>query len=403
LKVAKANVLAQAVSLIAAPLLTRLYSPADFGTVAIFTSLLSVLLAFSTLRFEWSVPNAGSRSQAAALIVLGLSVLIICSIIASILLWLFGSKVLFRDGFQTVEPFLFLLPVALAGSGLIQLMNAWFIREADLTAVSNTKIVQSASGTGLSVIGGVAALGPIGLIMSSIASAWLGFSFLFKHAIELRSRILKLSIKRVRVALVRFGRESTISTAVSIVNTANLAAVPLVLAQHYSTVEIGWYSIMQRLALGPVGLLTAAMGQSFWSEAASLVKTDRQSLRKIYLKTSKRLALAALPISMLCFLGPFFIGPLLGRQWYSAGYILAALAPSIAAQIMVQPITHLIVHRRQHWKFFLDVCKLAFTLLIIIVSIKSKVDFPLLVISLSALAVVSYSILYYLNYICLSK
>ena len=70
-KVVRANVLAQALPLLAAPLLTRLYAPADFGALALFASALSLALAFATLRLEWSLPNARSASAAAALLVLG--------------------------------------------------------------------------------------------------------------------------------------------------------------------------------------------------------------------------------------------------------------------------------------------------------------------------------------------
>ena len=44
-QVTRANVLAQALLLLAAPLLTRLYAPESFGSLALFTSLLGLGLA----------------------------------------------------------------------------------------------------------------------------------------------------------------------------------------------------------------------------------------------------------------------------------------------------------------------------------------------------------------------
>ena len=71
LVVGGANVLAQALPVFAAPLLTRLYTPTDFGAIAVFASALSMTLAVATARFDWSVPNARSNTSAAALMLLG--------------------------------------------------------------------------------------------------------------------------------------------------------------------------------------------------------------------------------------------------------------------------------------------------------------------------------------------
>ena len=78
------HVLAQALPLLAAPLLTRLYSPADFGALALFAAGLSMSLALATGRFEWSVPNARSARPAAALIALGALALAACTVLDSV-------------------------------------------------------------------------------------------------------------------------------------------------------------------------------------------------------------------------------------------------------------------------------------------------------------------------------
>ncbi len=403
LKIVKANIFAQVFTFVFTPILTRLYTPADYGTVAIFMSLLSMLSAFATWRFDWSIPNAVSRIQSVALLALGLITLLIISVSSFFVLWSFPESWTFWKGFQSLRPFLLLLPLALVGTGLHQLLQAWYIRENDLTAVSKTKFTQSISGTGLSVTGGIAALGATGLIISSVVSAWVGLSIMIRHAVGLPASILKLSFVDIKLAWIKFIHESTLSTSTSIVTMASIAAIPLLLTQYYSPTEIGWYTLMYRLASAPVGIFTEALGQSCWSEAAILVKTDISSLKRLYLRTTGRLAIFAFPIAAACLAGPLLVGPIWGHQWQSAGYILAALAPLVAAQIIVQPVTHLIVHRKQHWKLYLDACKFIFILLIIIVSAENALSLPLLILSLSVLTLVTYSILFYLNLKCLTK
>ena len=106
-----ANVVAQALPVLAAPLLTRLYTPSDFGAVALFASALSMALAVATARFDWSIPNARSSTTAAALMLLGLFMLAICTLLIA-LVWVWAPS-----QWGMLETFGWLLPLTMLGAG----------------------------------------------------------------------------------------------------------------------------------------------------------------------------------------------------------------------------------------------------------------------------------------------
>ena len=140
----------------------------------------------------------------------------------------------------------------------------------------------------------------------------------------------------------------------------SLAIAPLLLARHYGIAEVGYYALMQRLALGPIGMIGSAVSQSFWAEAAQLVRRDPVALDRLYRHSTRRLAVVALPLAVLALLGPLYIGPLFGSgQWNGAGWVLAASVPMLVGQVMVSPLSHLVVHRRQHWQTVWDVARVA--------------------------------------------
>ena len=64
------NAIARVVGILALPVITRLYSPNDFGELAIFVSVLGILLPFVTLRFSVAVPLQSSDAQVANLFAL---------------------------------------------------------------------------------------------------------------------------------------------------------------------------------------------------------------------------------------------------------------------------------------------------------------------------------------------
>jgi len=353
--VARGNVLAQALPVLAAPLLTRLYSPSDFGVLAVFASALGIGLAVATARFEWSVPNTRSPALAAALLVLGAGGLALSAVLVTFGWGLLDAAALPRD-WAALSAVGWMLPLALLGAGLQQLLQAWHVRVGELSALGRSRVTQSAANVAVALA--AAGFGVWGLVLGVLAGSWVGLLTLWRAAEGLTRGLRRLTGRRVALAWRRFRAEAAWSTLASALNSASFAIVPLLLARHYGVVEVGYYALVQRLALGPIGLLGAAVSQSFWAEAAQLVRSDIPALERLYLRSSGQLAMASLPLALFALAGPLYVGPIFGSEaWQAAGWVLAATVPMLVGQAVASPLSHLIIHRRQRWQAAWDLVR----------------------------------------------
>lgn len=361
LRVAWANVIALALPILAAPLLSRLFLPSDFGAQAVFTSILSTLLAFCSWRFDWVMPNARTRVMAATLFVTGAGVLVsVCLIVMMVVLVLFALPVP-EARTAGLGLLLILLPVALFAGGLRDLLGAWFVRQGDLTAKSRATIFESLTNVLASVSAGVAAMGSGGLIISNTLATWAGISSLVHHSRKLLwASIQRISRKRLVAGIVRNSRTASWSSLSAVVSALSQFAPIFLLTYFYSQKEVGWYALMYRLLGAPMGVLTSALGQSFWAKAAEYARADRiEELGRLYRKITLRLMYACLPVVAICLSGPLFVGPILGRtEWDGAGYVLMAMLPLFVGGTVFSPTSHLIVLDRQHWKLVADTARL---------------------------------------------
>ncbi len=399
-QVARANVLAQALPLLAAPLLTRLYAPESFGSLTLFTSLLGVGLALGTARFEWSVPNARSSGMAAALLGCGALVLLLTTALAGGAWWLWGDA-LAAPG-STLHAAGWMLPAALLGAGLQQLLAAWHVRGAELAPVGRAKVRQSLANLGVTLV--ASTLGGVGLLAGALAGAWVGLETLWRHAWGLRARVRRLTGRHLALAARHFGAEALWSTLASLLNTISFAVIPLALARHYSVAEVGYYALMQRVALGPVGFVGAAITQSFWAEAARLVRSQPQALAQLFHKSTRRLLWLALPLALLALAGPLYVGPVFGAaQWQQAGWVVAASAPMVLGQAVVSPLSHLIVHRKQHWQVAWDAARTLALLATIETLGRQAAPFAWAVLAASLVMSAMYLVLYFLNLVALRR
>ena len=57
--VSAGSAMGQGLLIVSAPLLTRLYTPADFGVLAVYVSIVSILVVVASLRYEMAINLPG--------------------------------------------------------------------------------------------------------------------------------------------------------------------------------------------------------------------------------------------------------------------------------------------------------------------------------------------------------
>src|SRR3546814_5913955 len=127
---------AQSLSILAAPVLTRLYEPADYGVLAVYFALLQLLLGVAALRFELAIPLPETDAQAADLVVLALVLVACTSLLVSGAVAAAGGWIASLVRAPELEPYLWLLPIGLFGAGIFEVLSYWAIRQSSFTILA---------------------------------------------------------------------------------------------------------------------------------------------------------------------------------------------------------------------------------------------------------------------------
>ena len=195
------TIFSQLLNIITIPILTRLYSPADFGLLGIFTAVLTVIMTFISFRYEYAIPVPKDTENAAHLLVLCIVIICSVSLVLSVLLLLFGSYFSALFNLQTLAPFFWLLLLGCLGAGMYQALNYWIIRRQDYATITYTQINQSISGNVSKLFFGILGLGSLGLLLGQVISNTSGVgSFVKKIRLSDRNSFTSISfsgLKRV--------------------------------------------------------------------------------------------------------------------------------------------------------------------------------------------------------------
>lgn len=387
----RANLLTQGLLLLATPILTRLFSPSDFGVAGLFSIAAAFVAAVATVRFDWSMPSAETERDAQVLLGISAFSTILMTLVLLGVFTIPDQKALFAlVGLEPI-PFAPLVPLLALSSSMLALLSSAYVRSGDLQFVSQSKYIQSGTQVLSSLSAGLVGMGASGLVISSTIAGGVGVLSMMRHLPKQVWLGLVLFSDYGRVAR-RYIRQASLSTAVNFVNFAFNNSLPLLLLFGYSAKEVGIYLVVQRLANTPALLISGGISSSFWSEAARLAKTDVEGLLRFYLKVVRRLLLLAMPLSIICLAGAYILPFVLGADdWHQAGVVLAACLPQILGAFIFSSTNHLIVYDRQGYQLISDMMAVAASVGALALSV--ILDFPFWA------AVLSISIMMFLSYV----
>jgi len=336
---AGSTVLGQAVGIAASPLLTRLYSPAEFGAMGVYSSILAITLIVASLRYELAIPLAENDEDAAAIVVLSLAAIALTVSIMALGVWWLRAEIIQWTNTPLLSRHLWLLPVGFAAAGVYQTFSLWATRKKAFGLLGRTRLSQGLASVVTKTV--LFPFGLIGLLLGSIAAVAAGVGSLACSILRDDRDLFRTPARRAVSMAVRYRRFPQVSSISGIINAAGLHLPMLMLAYLYGPIVAGQFALVRTAVIAPTGFLGQAVGQVYLGEGASLVRTSSSALHDLFVLASKRLlAIAAMPMLLLVTFGPSLFTFAFGPEWEAAGQFARPLALLMAFNLVVAPLGH---------------------------------------------------------------
>lgn len=335
------TLLGQGLAVIAAPLLTRLYDPADFGALAIFISILSVLAVIVSLKYQLAIALPAEDNMAVNLVALAIAIVFLMTVLTSLCLFFFGDDIVRLLNMPTLKPYLWVIPLSLLGVGIYQVLTYWAIRRQDFNRIARTKISQGVGMVSTQIIIGLISKGPIGLLLGDAVGRTSGSGTLATLFWKNDRKLLKeITIPRMKEQGVRYKNFPLISSLSGLINSTGLQVAPVMLASFYGAAVVGWFSLTQRIIGIPMRFIGLSIEHVFVSETARLARENPIQLKRLYIGQAKKLALiGGVPILIFGLSSPLFFSFIFGPAWNESGRYAQILSIMFAIQFVVVPLS----------------------------------------------------------------
>jgi O-antigen/teichoic acid export membrane protein len=390
--------IAQALPILISPVISRLYTPDNFGALALYMSIAAIISVISTARYELAVMLPEKKDDALNVVALSVTIALLVSGLTFILVVLLKNKAITFFEEPRIGPWLFLLPIVVLFSGLFQTLNYWSTRNKTFKRNAATRISQSTVASGSQLGLGLLNTGSSGLIIGYIAGIIvrpiiLGLDIL-KNYKSYKKVVNKAGMWKVARRYRNFLR---INTPHAFLGSLQDNGILYVIMYFFEKVVLGSYSFAFRIIKAPTELIGSSVYQVFYQKATEAFQAGRD-LRPMILKIYRNLFLIGLPFFVMLFIfAPPLFAFVFGEEWRVAGQIASIITPWIFLNFLAAPVSSMaIIMNRQKEAMYITLADIVLRLVSIIIGgIYGDYRLSFLLLSISCSSLLIFALIWY--------
>lgn len=331
--------LGQLAPFLAGPILSRLYSPSDFGLFALMSTTAGIASIISTGSFEYAIVTSDEEDADDLAVVSGIISLIFSFISATIIFTIISMSV---PLVESSHAWLWLLvPLYIFLQGLTSVMNYRFNRHSGYREMAKGKVIRDSSMTFAQLIFGILRFN-WGLLPGVIMGQFVAVGFFFKRVWhDLRISLKGLTFKRFGHLVKKYYRFPLFLMPSQLINELSVHIPIYCLNFFFGNYAVGLYSLPQKFLNIPVVLIGNSVGQVFYKDAQSQLNSPDQ-LRKRTLSLFMLLFfLSVIPFSVIIVFGDIIISWAFGAEWLQSGIYSQYLSLWLMFVLIGSPISRL--------------------------------------------------------------
>ena len=327
LLIGSGSIIAQVISVLSTPVITRLYSPDSYAGWALLISVMAIFGVIATFRYELAIILASTEEEAANIFAAAISLVAIVALIALPLCLFWKEPVSELFGLDANSPWLLWSPLLVVATGMIQTCQSWCTRKQKFQVLAASSVVLVL----LTAIGqvGIALYGIRGassLIAGTILGQTAAALFIFFAVLQMDGRniVKSLSLPTMRAMMWQYRNYPFFMTPYTLVAILRERLVLLMLNSYAPKAQVGFYAFSSKIVNLPVGFISSTIRPVLFQKASVSKAAD---LSSFLVQLMSQLVYLVTPFWILfMFEAQNLITWVFGAQWGEAAFYGVLLA-----------------------------------------------------------------------------
>lgn len=328
----------QMIPVISAPIVTRIFSPEQYGVFGIFLIITSLLNLFSTFQIENAILIEKENSKAATILQLTIFISIAISLIVLLFSLVFKEIIANFFNVPELQQYLYFLPIVVFLTGINNSLSAWANRLAIYKVLSIQRIISSLVTPLVTIIIGFYFKSTIGLFMGLVIGLLAGVLILYFRIIK-NDRIFRFSKNEMKVLFKRYISIPKYNLPSQFLNMFLIQFPGILLSKYYSISAVGYYNLSNRMLNMPTLLISQSIGEIYKKKASEeFHKTG--NCEKSFITFLKMLFfLSIVPFIILFLFSPQLFAFIFGQNWKQAGVFSRIMTLMFFLRFIISPLT----------------------------------------------------------------
>ncbi len=331
--------IAQAIPIAISPILTRLYTPEDFGVLALFTSITSILGTIATGRYELAIMLPKKDEDAINIFALGFIINVAISLLTLILVIIFHKHFIHLLNNKGISVWLYFIPFAVFFIGLFNLLNYYNIRQKEFKDLAKATVFKSVVLSIVQINIGFIKQGASGLVLGQFFSQVAANSKLIKNITKNKELLSSINRAKIFSLAKKYKNFPMYSMPGALTSTFSKNFTEILISTFFGIATLGFYSLTNRVLSVPVTLIGNSISQVYFQQAADEAKKEGNAI-KAFRSTAKKLLIIAIPFFLILYfvVEDIFIF-IFGEQWQIAGLYAKIIIPFIFVNFIFTPLS----------------------------------------------------------------
>ena len=327
--------LSQVVVFLGSMVITRIFSPSDFGIAAVFLSITNILVVVSTLRYEHSIVLPIKDNDSYDIMAISKRIVIFFSLFVFAFVFLFYDTIMYYVAKPELNYWFYYLPLLIFLNAFFFIYRSWLVRLKRFKRISIGALIKSIILTLSLIIGGIIFNDVMVFLFANIFAQFVETVYL--HYAIAKGSYNKTNAKHKLKEYINFPKFSLPADLISTYSSQNPI---LMFSFFFGDSVVGQFSLTQRVLAIPIKFISGSTLEVY-KQKASEDYNKLGNCFEIFKSTFKTLFLIGLiPTVIMFFLAPFLFEVLFGMEWRDAGVFARYMLPMFFLQFSISPLSY---------------------------------------------------------------
>jgi O-antigen/teichoic acid export membrane protein len=354
------RIVSQVIPILLTPILTRIYSPQEFGIFGVYSTIITILAMLASGRYCLAIVLPKEEEEAKDLAVISSILTIVSTLIFLILAVFFGESLFTLLNSEVLQKYIWVVILGIWVIAMHEILFYYGLRLKKYKILAIDVTIYASLVLIIRLVLGYMGYTEMGLFLSYSLGYLFSFFFLFiSLSIYKEFKGIEINIKKYKLLLLKYLKFPKFSLIAETLNIGALMFPNLFLNKIFGSATAGYFAMSDKVLGTPIWFITMSVGDVFKQEAAEQFR-EQGSCENIFNKTTKALfLLGIIPFSLLFIIGPYIFPIIFGPNWEPIGFYIRIFSIMYFARFVVYPVTNVVyILNKQNYNVVFQLLKI---------------------------------------------